>query len=122
MTNLNNDELNLEEDELSVDEIDFDEVRRVMAEIEANNQARLDAMSPEERAQEEFNQKQMDELTEITDQIQQRRIEREIEFMHLSPEETFMAYKKINENAEKFAEELGMESEKASDLRKKNNK
>ena len=119
MTNTNNDELN-ESEEIDVSEIDFDEVRKVLAEIEADKQARLDAMTPEERESEQLRQKQMDELIKITDDIEQRRIEREIEFMHMSPEEAFMAYKKINENADKFAEEVGMQSVNASDLRKKN--
>lgn len=117
-TNYNDDELEQLDEELSADEVDFDAVRKVMQEIEAENQARLDAMTPEERQKEEERQRQIDECIEICDSIQERRIEREIEFSYLSPEETFAAYQKINENADKFAEEVGMESVSISNIKK----
>ena len=116
-TNYNDEELESLDEELSANEVDLDEVRKVMQEIEAEKQARLDAMTPEERQKEEERQRHADECFEICESIQNRRIEREIEFSYMSPEETFAAYQKINENADKFADEVGMKKVNVSDIK-----
>jgi hypothetical protein len=100
----------VDDEEFMIEDIDLEAIYKTMAEIEKDKQDRLNAMTPEEREAEEKIQKQAEIIDGIVESIQQRRIEREIEFSKMSPEEALKAYQEINKRAQEFAEEIGMES------------
>ena len=109
-------------EEFDVEDIDFEAIYKAMEEIEKERQARFNAMTDAEKADYIQFQKDAEKAMKISEEIEQRRIEREIAFSKMSPEEAFEAYNQIVKNADEFANEIGMESVTIEELNAKKNK
>ena len=109
-------------EEFDVEDIDFEAVYKAMEEIEKDRQARFNAMTDAEKAEHIQFQKDAEKAMKISEEIEQRRIEREIAFSKMSPEEAFEAYSQIVKSADEFANEIGMKSVTIEELNAKKNK
>ena len=98
---------NLTDNGISVDDVDLNEVYNVAKKIERESRFQLNSMSPEQSEKEKQRQEHLEKMNKLSAQIMQERIESELEMSRLSSEEQAFAYQKINEDAEKYAKNIG---------------